>query len=82
MYIFVSFTVAELFDKVWQTPMVKLTHDIGVSDVAATKACRKAGIALPRRGHWLRSKKQRQPKPEPTHVPGSRPLHPARQDWH
>jgi len=44
------------------------------SDVAATKACRKAGIALPRRGHWLRSKKQRQPKPEPTHVPSSRPL--------
>ncbi|MGO4311702.1 hypothetical protein AB4Z35_17855 [Pseudomonas sp. KB_15] len=47
MYIFVSFTVAELFDKVRQTPMVKLTHDIGASDVAVAKACRKAGIPIP-----------------------------------
>jgi hypothetical protein len=28
----------ELFEKVWQTPMVKLAHDIGVSDVAVAKA--------------------------------------------
>lgn len=41
MYTFVSFTVAELFEKVWETPMVKLAHDIGVSDVAVAKACRK-----------------------------------------
>lgn len=47
MYTFVSFTVAELFEKVWETPMVKLAHDIGVSDVAVAKACRKAGIPLP-----------------------------------
>lgn len=72
MYIFVSFTVAELFDKVWQTPMVKLTHDIGVSNVAATKACRKAGIALPLpgRGHWAKPEKQRQRKPKPPQVDG------------
>lgn len=42
MYAFVSFTVAELFEKVWQTPMVNLAHEIGVSDVAVAKACRKA----------------------------------------
>lgn len=47
MYTFVSFTVVELFEKVWQTPMVKLAHEIGVSDVAVAKACRKAGIPLP-----------------------------------
>jgi hypothetical protein len=34
MYTFVSFTVAELFGKVWQTPMVKLAHEIGVSYMA------------------------------------------------
>jgi len=38
MYTFVSFTVAELFEKVWQTPMVKLAHDTGVYDVAVAKA--------------------------------------------
>ncbi|WP_413705216.1 hypothetical protein [Pseudomonas sp. Pseusp16] len=70
MYTFVSFTVAELFEKVWQTPMVKLAHDIGVSDVAVAKACRKAGIPLPGRGHWAKSEKQRQRKPKPPQIEG------------
>lgn len=70
MYTFVSFTVAELFEKVWQTPMVKLAYEIGVSDVAVAKACRKAGIPLPGRGHWAKSEKQRQRKPKPPQVEG------------
>ncbi len=49
MYRFVNFAVVELFEKVWQTPMIKLAHNIGVSDVAVAKACRKAGIPLPGR---------------------------------
>ncbi|TVT87921.1 hypothetical protein [Pseudomonas sp. RGB] len=56
MFTFVSFTVAELFEKVWQTSMVKLAREIDVSDVAVAKACRKAGIPLPGRGHWAKSK--------------------------
>jgi hypothetical protein len=71
MYTFVSFTVVELFEKVWQTPMAKLAHDIGVSDVAVAKACRKAGIPLPERGHWAKSEKQRQRKPKPPQVEGN-----------
>ncbi|RON56160.1 hypothetical protein [Pseudomonas frederiksbergensis] len=70
MYTFVSFTVAELFEKVWQMPMVKLAHEIGVSDVAVAKACRKAGIPLPGRGHWAKSEKQRQRQPKPPQVEG------------
>jgi hypothetical protein len=70
MYTFVSFTVAELFEKVWQTAMVKLAHDIGVSNVTIAKACRKAGIPLPGRGHWAKSGKQRQRKPKPLQVEG------------
>ncbi|MNR15393.1 hypothetical protein D3C85_1319260 [compost metagenome] len=70
MHTFVSFTVVELFEKVWQTPMVKLAHDIGVSDVAVAKACRKAGIPLPGRGHWAKSEKQRQRKPKPPQIEG------------
>lgn len=71
MYTFVSFTVEELFEKVWQTPMVKLAHEIGVPDVAVAKACRKAGIPLPGRGHWAKSEKQRQRKPKPPQVEGN-----------
>ena len=52
--------------------MVKLAHDIGVSDVADAKACRKAGIPLPGLGHWAKSGsgKQRQPKPKPPQAEG------------
>ncbi|MBV6659791.1 hypothetical protein KV572_02540 [Pseudomonas yamanorum] len=71
MYTFVSFTVEELFEKVWQTPMVKRAREIGVSDVAVAKACRKAGIALPGRGHWAKSEKQRQRKPKPPQIEGN-----------
>jgi len=42
MYALLSFTIAELFEKVWQTPMVKWAHDTGVSDVDVTNACRNA----------------------------------------
>lgn len=70
MYTFVSFTAAEPFEKMWQTPMVKLAHDIGVSDVAVAKACRKAGIPLPGRGHWAKPEKQRQRKPKSPQVDG------------
>ena len=45
-------------------------QDIGVSDVAVAKACRKAGIPLPGRGHWAKSEKQRQRKPKPPQVDG------------
>lgn len=65
MYTFVSFTVAELFEKVWETSMVKLAHDIDISDVAVAKAYRKAGIPLPGRGHWAKSEKLRPHKPKP-----------------
>ncbi|KKA09843.1 hypothetical protein VP02_00295 [Pseudomonas ogarae] len=64
MYTLVSFTIAELFEKVWETSMVKLAQDIGVSDVAVAKACRKAGIPLPGRGYWAKQEKQRPRKPK------------------
>ncbi|MHC8286885.1 hypothetical protein ACYZUD_08655 [Pseudomonas sp. XS1P51] len=70
MYTFVSFTVAELFEKVWETPMVKLAQEIGVSDVAVAKAFRKAGIPLPGRGHWAKQEKRRKRKPTPPPIEG------------
>ena len=59
-----TFTIAELFEKVWETPMVKLAQDIVVSDVAVAKGCRKAGTPLPGRGYWAKQEKQRPRKPK------------------
>ncbi|MBA6098519.1 hypothetical protein H4C80_15470 [Pseudomonas juntendi] len=65
MYKMVSFPALELFEKVWSTPVLKLAREIGVSDVALGKACRKAGIAVPRRGHWAKPATKRPKKPAP-----------------
>ncbi|MNC13244.1 hypothetical protein D3C75_609810 [compost metagenome] len=65
MYKIVNFTPSELFDKAWETPVLKLAQEIGISDVALSKACRKAGIALPPRGHWAKPVSKRPGKPEP-----------------
>jgi hypothetical protein len=48
----VKFTREELYEMVWARPVLALAKEIGVSDVAFSKACRKAGIPLPNRGHW------------------------------
>lgn len=65
MYKVVSFTTLELFDKVWETPVLKLAQEIGVSDVGLSKACRKAGIPLPSRGYWAKQPAKRPAKPKP-----------------
>jgi hypothetical protein len=59
MYRTVSFTRSELFEKVWAMPLLKLAREIGVSDVALGKACRRASIPLPGRGYWAKAAEAR-----------------------
>lgn len=60
----VTFTRLELFEKVWSAPLLKVAQEIGISDVALGKACRRNGIPLPRRGYWAKTKTPRE-KPTP-----------------
>lgn len=63
MYKTVSITRADMFERVWSTPLLQLAKDIGVSDVALGKACRRAKIPLPGRGYWAKDPEaRRQPK--------------------
>ena len=48
-------TRAELYNLVWSQPMQRLARQFGVSDVALAKACRRAGIPVPKRGCWAKS---------------------------
>lgn len=73
MYRQVEFTREELFDKVWTTPILKLAREIGISDVALAKACRKASIPLPARGHWAIPEARRPSKPKLPKAPADRP---------
>src|SRR6185312_17192573 len=50
--------------KVWETPVLKVAQEVGVSDVALAKACRRAKIPLPGRGHWARKERARAKKPK------------------
>lgn len=52
MHKHVQFTREELHAKVWAQPLLVIAREIGVSDVALGKACRKAKIPLPGRGYW------------------------------
>lgn len=65
MYRTVSVTRNELFEKVWATPLLKLAREIGVSDVALGKACRRAAIPLPGRGYWAKAAEARRISPLP-----------------
>lgn len=70
MYKAISFTREEMFERVWSTPLLQLAKEIGVSDVALGKACRRAKIPLPGRGYWAKDAKARQkPKLPANHDP-------------
>lgn len=43
-----------LYDKVWTTPMSRLSKEYGISDVALAKVCKKYDIPRPPRGYWAR----------------------------
>lgn len=58
-------TRVELFELVWQTPMVHLSKQLNLSDVGLKKICQKHGIPLPMRGHWTRKQLgQEDPRPQ------------------
>lgn len=46
----------ELYNEVWNQPLVKLARKYGISDVALGKACRKLRIPHPGRGDWQRGR--------------------------
>lgn len=52
MYRQVELKREALYKMVWERPVLAVAKEIGISDVALAKACRRAGIPLPSRGHW------------------------------
>ena len=44
----------ELYQKVWEKPMLRVAEEYGVSSVALGKVCRKLSVPVPGRGHWAK----------------------------
>lgn len=58
-------TRAQLYERVWSTPTLRLAREFGISDVAVAKLCRRRNIPRPPRGYWARlAAGQRPPRPE------------------
>jgi hypothetical protein len=47
-----TLTRADLYEKVWTTPMRTLAKEFGFSDVGLAKLCRRHNIPTPGLGHW------------------------------
>lgn len=58
----------ELYNEVWDQPLVKVSQKYGISDVRLGKVCRKLNIPHPERGYWAKRKAgvpvERLPLPE------------------
>ena len=48
----IRLTRADLYKKVWATPMRTLAKEFGMSDVGLAKVCRKHNIPVPPVGYW------------------------------
>ena len=44
----------ELYQKVWERPLLKVAEEYGVSAVALGKTCKKMSVPVPGRGHWAK----------------------------
>jgi hypothetical protein len=44
----------ELYQKVWEQPLVKVAEEYGVSAVALGKTSHKLSVPVPGRGHWAK----------------------------
>lgn len=60
-------TREELYEKVWSTPGTKLAEELGISDVAITKRCKKLNVPRPSRGYWAKLAAGRKPRKLPLH---------------
>lgn len=47
-----TYTRQQLYDLVWEKPTVQIAKEIGVSDVAVAKACKRHEIPKPPVGYW------------------------------
>lgn len=54
----------ELKRLVWSKPTSEVAKDVGISDVALAKRCRKGGVAKPPRGFWAKVRAGKVPHPK------------------
>lgn len=55
----------QLYDAIWTTPAIKLSKELGMSDVGLAKICKRHKIPRPCRGYWAKNEVGiKQPRPK------------------
>jgi hypothetical protein len=66
----ISLTRQQLYEEVWNEPMIKVAVRYGISDVGLKKVCKRNNIPVPGRGYWRKvetgQKVKRLPLPKDT----------------
>jgi hypothetical protein len=58
-------TREELSEKIWSVPTIQLAVELGISDVALAKRCKKWNVPKPPLGYWAKVAAGQKPKKEP-----------------
>jgi hypothetical protein len=61
----IRLTRAELYEKVWATPVRTIAKEFGMSDVGLAKICRKHDIPIPPLGYWRKKETGNKAVPPP-----------------
>jgi hypothetical protein len=89
-------TREELYEKVWSAPTTQVAAELGISDVALAKRCKKLNVPKPSPGYWAKVAAGQKPKkiplpsaPEPIKyepldapIPAKLPLPDEKEDLH
>ncbi len=89
-------TREELYEKIWPAPTAQIAAELGISDVALAKRCKKLNVPKPSPGYWAKIAAGQKPKktplpsaPEPfkyepldAPIPAKLPLPDQQQDLH
>lgn len=77
-----AFTITreQLYELVWSRPTTTIAKELGISDVAVSKICKKLNVPKPKLGHW--AKKQHGKRVRQTPLPPLKPGTPERYTIH
>lgn len=57
-----SLSRQELYERVWSEPLLKVSKDLGISDVGLAKVCKRYDIPTPPRGSWAKKRSGKNPR--------------------
>jgi hypothetical protein len=72
----VCFSRGELYERIWTMPITRFAGELGISDVAVAKACKRLGVPTPPRGYWARLAARQKVRRTP--LPAAKPRTPVK----